>query len=161
MAGEEPVAISHLAAVTLLPDSDMLCASVKVAEPKLHLDPEAVEALDRIMLLDTGDDLADAGGHLGKIDRPGIRGRQAETAGLLHQSIDPGRLDQGLAGHAAEVQAIAAQKAFFFHQQGLRPQLRGAGGHGQAGSPAADNADVVVEAGHISSLRFPPVGAWP
>ena len=103
---------------------------------------------DRVCPLSRIDHRADTLGYQTKINRGHLDGRQAESGRIFHGVVDPGRADQGFAGHTAEVQAVPTQFLFTFDQQGLGPQLSGAGGHGQTGRPPTDDTDVVVKTCH-------------
>ena len=112
------------------------------------LGPQPAEPLHRVMFLDAGDDLPDAGRDPAEIHRPHLRRRQAVAIGPADGMAEAGGPDQGLAGHAAGVQTVAAQGGILFDEQGAGPEPCRAGGDGQAGRAAADDADVIVMGCH-------------
>jgi len=130
----------------------VLVGELRAAE--LHLGAQPAEALLRIMFLDGGDHRADAFGHQPEINRRHLHSRQAIPVGMFEQVIDPGGGDQRLAGNAAEVQAVAPQLLFLFHEKCLGAELGGAGRHRETGRTATDDADVVIIDRHASSYTL-------
>jgi len=109
---------------------------------------EPAKTRHRVVLLDGIYHRPDPGGDLPEIHPRRGNGRKAEFRPVFHEVIDMGGLEQGLARHAAVVETIAAQRCFLFHQQGLGPELRRAGGHREPCGAAADDAEVVLIVGH-------------
>ena len=91
----------------------------------------------RVIGGDVGDDALDMGAHgVPVYDRCGQT--DTETAGLARGFCRVARREQRFAGHATEIQAVAAH-AVPLDQCHANAELRGAGGDGQAGGTGADH----------------------
>jgi len=84
-----------------------------------------------------------------------LHGFEAEFAGTLRLRDEPRRLDQGLGGHAARVEAVPAHLAFL-DQSHFRPDRGRDVGRHQTGGTRADHDEVAVESGRFRPSRQPP-----
>ena len=107
------------------------------------------------MFLDDGDDILYPLGNPGKLHGWQGHVRQSISTGMFHVVVNVGRADQGLAGHAAIVQAVSAEGRLLFDEQGLGTQLRRSRCYRKPGRPTADDADIVVVFCHCRLLQLP------
>ena len=124
----------------------MLVKEFRLAE--FHPGAEGAEAFDRIMLLDDIDDRANAPGNRPEVNGLDLNRRQAESCCVLHLVVGPRGPDQGFAGNAAIVEAVAAKGLLLFHQQRLGAQLGCTGTDGQPGGASPNHPEVKIIACH-------------
>jgi len=113
------------------------------------VDSETAEALGAVVRLDPLDDGGDALHHLSEIGVHG-RGRERPSIGMTHLMGNARGLDQGLRGHAAVPQAIAAQPVLF-DERDLRAERSAARGDDETAGAAADHHDVEFGSCHRTS----------
>jgi len=105
------VAITQFFADRVFPFKSMVCSSLKVGF-RIPPSPQLAKSLFRVMVLDYPDHRLDSLGHLPEIHGFDFHRRKAEFFGRLHQVVDVGRMNQGLAGNAAEIEAIPSVLLF-------------------------------------------------
>ena len=137
------------------PGADCAIAGADLARPDKarlgadHLDPEPLEALDRIMRRDRVHDAAHVPANRGKIDL-GRRAIHSEAAGGPHRMRRLCRGEQRLRRHAAGIEAFAAHLGPF-DQHGARAELGGDCGRRQPGGAGPDHADIDAFIAHRTS----------
>jgi hypothetical protein len=122
------------------------------------LDPLALQAGHGVVVADVGAQAAHAGHDRAEVDLHAVGHVDAQLGGLAQLAHDPGRADDGLGGHAAPVQAVAAQQVAL--DQGRLAAHAGCGdGADQAGRAGADDHQVVAALGaRVLVLRRVRVG---
>ncbi len=94
-----------------------------------------------------------------KVDLDVVRRPGAVVGGVAHLGVQARRADQGLRGHAAVVQAVAAEQVAF-DQRDPRAQRGGAARCDQSRRPGADDQQVVgVARPRVAPIRRPGVVA--
>jgi hypothetical protein len=117
-----------------------------------HPDAHPFEAGLRIHRGDALDNALHVALYRGKVDL-WLHGRNSEPSGVAHVLGRVGRRQQGLGGHTAVIQAVAAHLAFF-DQHDLRAHLRSARRDRQPARPRADNAKIRLDG--IRHVRVRP-----
>ncbi len=106
-----------------------------------HLAAVGTEPFRIVVPLDVADDPGDMIGHRTQVH---LRFHRLEAAvtGAAHGVGYPGGMDQGLAGHAAVMQAVTAEGRLLLDQDHVQTQLGGTGGHHQPAGAAADHDQI-------------------
>ena len=156
-AGREPVAITNRRGRI----STSPARTVRgLGEPRLgaqHGDAEPFEPLGRIVGRDVGDHPLDAVADRGEIDLRRAHRSTPSCGAAPPQIREPGRGEQRLRRHAAEIQAVAAHRAAL-DQHDLGAELRRAGGDRQPAGAGADDAQIGGRAGASCVLfALPPL----
>ncbi len=139
--GEQEVGCREYAAFDLEP---LGVEETALAEDHLH--PKVAETLRAVVRLDTSDDVGHMLHHGRQIDL-GRGGGDAEARRLALDLGHLGRLQQGLAGHAAGPEAVTAE-GLFLDEGDLGPQFCRARGSDKPSGPAADHAKIKCLPGH-------------
>ena len=110
---------------------------------QVNINPQFPEARRGVVRAQVGAQPAEPRHHGGKIDRHVTFDPNAERSRLAHGSGGPGRAEQRLRGHTADIEAVAAQQVTL-HERNLCPKTRGAGGGHESGGATADHDEVVA-----------------
>ena len=139
-AGAEPVAMTKRRALMRVSPASHGVARDELGGGAYHLDAEAGEALRGVVGGDRGDDAVDVVVHALVAHRR-VGRHDAERRAGAHQVGPAGRRDQGLGGHAAVVEAVAAHLVLL-DQRHRHAELGGRSRHREAAGACADHADV-------------------
>ena len=108
-----------------------------------HIHPQGGVTIDAVVGRDGRHLLPHPLQHATQI-HPGLQGAEAVAVGMAQARGEAGRADQGLAGHTAGVQAVAAH-AMPLHQGHLGPNGGGDVGGDQASRTGANDDQVAIE----------------
>ena len=138
-----------LAADDFLVDADFMGIE-EAGRTEAHIATVATKALGVVVLLDMGNDAVDPVQHPVDVDFRVAVG-QTDLRGVAHPVRQTCAVDECLAGHAAAVQAVAAEVFGFLDQRHPQTQLPGNAGDDQPARATADHHYVLFSA-HRSFL---------